>query len=568
MSRPHNMWCFAEESDAYPERVSGVRIVYDAEALYSLREAKQLELAGTPLSAAEQKMRLQRELDLARSAHAVIAVSALEANTFKAAGVGNMHVLGHALEPEPIAADFADRHDFLFVGALDDDSTPNIDGLFWFIDEVMPHLDRLIGTQYRVRIAGRGGANRLRELVNPRVELLGLVDNLTEQYREARVFIAPARFAAGIPHKLHETGSRGLPAVATRLLATQLGWEDGTHLLVADSPEHFAHQCARLYMDRALWQRLRQAALLRVESDCDPAGFDLKLAEVLRSLEIAAIETRLAGTHLGAVGPVQQGKPVRPDRQSTKSAGRDGEIGQLLRRADELVATLQLAQAKLSRSWYGRQILESGHASLQRKESFRRNLFGDVELRNALAKLEITAANHVEANQFDVALQLINVQAFEIWMRTLAKGWISGSERLDRLCLSIGGEVRGVAERRRPAALPGRRRCVYTVSQLYREGGHTRLLEDLIAAQPRADHQIIWTWGESADAFAKMDDVLRVRKAVPLRVLRGDPVERLRAAFAFLTEFCPDVLVHLGHPNDPITIALMQPGIARRCLMI
>jgi len=298
VSRPHNMGLFAEHRDAYLKRISGVRIVYDAEALFSPREAKQLELAGTPLSAAEQKMRVRRELDLARLAHAVIAVSAREADVFKAAGLGNVHVLGHALAPEPIAADFADRHDFLFVGALVGDNTPNIDALFWFIDEVMPHLDRLIGTQYRVRVAGRGGANRLRELVNPRVELLGLVEDLTEHYRQARVFIAPLRFAAGIPHKLHETGSRGLPAVATSLLATQLGWEDGSELLVADSPERFAHQCARLYMDRALWQRLREAALLRVAADCDPAGFDRKLAEVVRSLGIATIETRLASTHL------------------------------------------------------------------------------------------------------------------------------------------------------------------------------------------------------------------------------------------------------------------------------
>jgi hypothetical protein len=106
------------------------------------------------------------------------------------------------------------------------------------------------------------------------------------------------------------------------------------------------------------------------------------------------------------------------------------------------------------------------------------------------------------------------------------------------------------------------------VSELYRAGGHTRLLEDLIAAQPYADHQIIWTWGESANAIANISEVLRVKEAVPLQVLRGEPVERLRAAFAFLTEFCPDVLVHLGHPNDPIAIALMQPGIARRHLMI
>ena len=63
-------------------------------------------------------------------------------------------------------------------------------------------------------------------------------------------------------------------------------------------------------------------------------------------------------------------------------------------------------------------------------------------------------------------------------------------------------------------------------------------------------------------------EVLRVREAVPVHVLRGEPVERLHGAFAILTELRPDVLVHLGHQNDPIAIALMQPGIARRRLMI
>jgi hypothetical protein len=187
---------------------------------------------------------------------------------------------------------------------------------------------------------------------------------------------------------------------------------------------------------------------------------------------------------------------------------------------------------------------------------------------NTLARLETAVANHVEANEFDAAAQLIHVQAAELYMRSLAKGWISGSERLDLLCLSIGREVRDVAERRRPAALGGRHRRVYVVSELYREGGHTRLLEDLIAAEPHADHQIIWTEGERHDVIANMAEVLRVKEAIPFHVLRGEPVERLRGAFAILAELCPDVLVHLGHPNDPIAIALMQPGIARRRLMI
>jgi hypothetical protein len=187
---------------------------------------------------------------------------------------------------------------------------------------------------------------------------------------------------------------------------------------------------------------------------------------------------------------------------------------------------------------------------------------------NALALLETEVESHVTANEFDTALRLIHVQAVELFMRTLAKGWISGSERLDLCCLSIGRKIRDDAERRRPVALGGRHRRVYVVSELYREGGHTRLLEDLIDAGPHADHQIIWTEGERPDVIANMAEILRVKEIVPLHVLRGEPVERLRGAFAILTELCPDVLMHLGHPNDPIAIALMQPGIARRRLMI
>ena len=192
----------------------------------------------------------------------------------------------------------------------------------------------------------------------------------------------------------------------------------------------------------------------------------------------------------------------------------------------------------------------------------------DAELSDALGRLETAAARHVEAKEFDVALRLLQNQAGEIWVRTQERGWISGNERLDRLCLSIGREVRGVAQQQRPIPRNDRPCYVYAVSELYREGGHTRLLEDLIAAQPHADHKVIWTWGESADAISNMAEVLRVRQAVPLQALRGEPVERLRTAFAMLAEFRPDLLVHLGHPNDPITIALMQPGIARGCLMI
>jgi GT2 family glycosyltransferase/tetratricopeptide (TPR) repeat protein len=284
--RPPNMEIFAKQFAEHPEQFRGIRIIYDAEALSSAREAMRLALSPTPLTPSERELQLRKELDLAWAADAVIAVSTSEASVFKAAGYTNVHVLGHALEPEPTEMDFEDRQDFLFVGALEGDYTPNTDGLFWFIETVMPYLDRFLGRSYRVHVAGTSGAPRLRSLVDPRVILLGRVDDLTDYYRQARVFIAPARFSAGIPHKLHETAARGLPAVTTSLLAGQVGWEDNVQLLVGDSPEEFAAQCARLYSDRSLWHKVREAALVRVSADCDPASFHRKLAAVLRSVGV------------------------------------------------------------------------------------------------------------------------------------------------------------------------------------------------------------------------------------------------------------------------------------------
>jgi GT2 family glycosyltransferase/lipopolysaccharide biosynthesis protein/Tfp pilus assembly protein PilF len=286
VSRPHNMESFLKHFEEHPDQFYGVSIIYDAEALFSEREAIRLAIAGTPMTAEQKEIQLRNEIDLARAADAVITVSTKDASEFKAAGYSNVHVVGHALEPEPIGADFADRQNFLFVGAFPDDWSQNTDGLFWFIEEVMPCLDRLLDDSYRVYVAGPSGSQRLHDLINPRIAVLGRVEDLTEHYRRARVFIAPTRFAAGIPHKVHEAAARGLPTVATSLLGTQLGWDDDAELLIGDAPEDFAAQCARLYTNRALWYRLREAALVKVAADCDPVIFDKKLTVVLQSVGV------------------------------------------------------------------------------------------------------------------------------------------------------------------------------------------------------------------------------------------------------------------------------------------
>ncbi len=121
---------------------------------------------------------------------------------------------------------------------------------------------------------------------HPRVTLLGAVADVAPLYEQHRVFIAPTRFAAGLPYKLHEAAAFGLPAVATSLLAGQLGWADGNELLAADpaDPAGFAARVVRLYRDEALWLALREAALIRVAQDAAYEPFRAALNRVLRGV--------------------------------------------------------------------------------------------------------------------------------------------------------------------------------------------------------------------------------------------------------------------------------------------
>lgn len=277
VTRPHNMRSFLSAST---RDAASFRLLYDAEAIFADRQLASLQITGVRPTDARRRDLLESEIKLARAAETVIAVTERDATIFRDHGCADVRVLGHCLSVVPTEAALSGRADLLFVGALDDNRSPNVDALVWFVSRIMPRLDALLGGDYRLIIAGRCQAERVFNLAGPRVRLFGRLEDLTPLYASARVFIAPTRFAAGIPLKVQEAASRGLPVVATSLLATQLGWENERELLVADTAETFAAACARLYRDSTLWHQLRDAALARIAGDCDEQAF----AQTLRSI--------------------------------------------------------------------------------------------------------------------------------------------------------------------------------------------------------------------------------------------------------------------------------------------
>jgi GT2 family glycosyltransferase len=270
VSRPHNAAVFARACAIVPAFRS-TPLLYDAEALFAARDLLQADLHGDRVGRVVAERAIATEVALARDADLVLAVGEHEAERFRAADCRDVRLLAHAVTADPGGE--GGRAGLLFIGALDDDASPNVDSVVWFVREVMPRLDARFGDAWTLDLIGSATASRLRPLASARVRFLGRLDDVDSYYARARIFIAPTRYAAGIPLKVLEAAAKGVPVVATSLLARQLAWLPGSELLVADDAEAFAAACEQLLRDDALWRRLRAAALAAVQRDADPARF-------------------------------------------------------------------------------------------------------------------------------------------------------------------------------------------------------------------------------------------------------------------------------------------------------
>ena len=163
--------------------------------------------------------------------------------------------------------------------------TPNADSVLWFARSIWPALAKQLGEDACFIVAGTNKSQAVQALQGDRVQVCGFVEDLSVLYDTCRLFVAPTRYAGGIPYKAHEAASHGLPIVSTSLIAEQLDWTDGEHLLVADTPEDFARRCLEIYTDEDVWQHLRRSALQRVRSESSQSSFRGRLAAIMQQNE-------------------------------------------------------------------------------------------------------------------------------------------------------------------------------------------------------------------------------------------------------------------------------------------
>ena len=273
VSRPHNLHVLLTQclAGAGPRNF---RLIYDAEAIFSER-AQQKQALGEP-SADEDGP--YDEFALARSADTVVVVSENDKTAMLQSGVHSVHVVGFQFSPSPTSTGFAQRRTFLFVGGVHGSDNPNADSIRYFCRAIWPAVQKATGAS--LIVAGYGTDQVLGDLNSSTIKVLGAQENLRPLYEEARAFVVPTRYAAGLPFKAYEAAAFGVPLVVSDIIARQMKWRNGIDYLVAGDADTFAQQCSQLYNDEALWQTLRANALQRVIDELSPDAF----AESIRSV--------------------------------------------------------------------------------------------------------------------------------------------------------------------------------------------------------------------------------------------------------------------------------------------
>jgi sugar transferase (PEP-CTERM/EpsH1 system associated) len=152
----------------------------------------------------------------------------------------------------------------VFLGRMD--YFPNIDGIHYFVREILPIIRRK-RPDVKLRIIGSNPVRSVRELSQvPHVSLTGQVADVRPYLTDAAVSVVPLRIARGTQNKILESMAVGIPVVATPQAAKGVQAAVDRDLLVGADPACFAEAVLNLLESRSLRRSVAESARKQIET--------------------------------------------------------------------------------------------------------------------------------------------------------------------------------------------------------------------------------------------------------------------------------------------------------------
>jgi polysaccharide biosynthesis protein PslH len=228
---------------------------------------------GNPLKRwyLESETRKLRAFEINASQHVdgVMPLSDRDADWFrKVAPAIPVHVIPIGMELSSFSPSqpFNGTPSVYHLGSMD--WMPNIEGLTWFVKEVVPVLKKQYPT-LRLYLAGKKMPGWFFAQADDQLFVEGMVPDASLYQHDKAIMVVPLWSGSGIRVKIIEGMAMGKAIVSTSVGAEGLPVEDGRHLLLADSSEAFVAQIGRCLESESLCRALGTEARKLAEEKFD-----------------------------------------------------------------------------------------------------------------------------------------------------------------------------------------------------------------------------------------------------------------------------------------------------------
>ena len=243
---------------------------HNVEAMIWERRAKVASNPVVKRYMREQWRRMQRvEREQCLRFDHVIAVSAEDARVFRERyGVERVSAVPTGVDTEffrPSGAVARAPGSIVFTGSMD--WMPNEDGMTFFVEEILPLVQRAV-PEATLAIVGRNPTARVRALAEGRsdITITGTVPDVRPFLEGASVVVVPLRIGGGTRIKIYEAMGMERAVVSTTIGAEGLDVVDGEHLVLADDPQSFADAVVALLRAPERAERIGQRAASHVRA--------------------------------------------------------------------------------------------------------------------------------------------------------------------------------------------------------------------------------------------------------------------------------------------------------------
>jgi glycosyltransferase involved in cell wall biosynthesis len=137
------------------------------------------------------------------------------------------------------------------------DWRPNIQGVLWFIKEVLPILTKL-QPDVQIRLAGKKMPRIFHTYQGANLHVDGEVENALQYQEDKAILIVPLLTGSGIRVKIIEALALGKSIISTTIGAQGIEYSNGENILIADDPRSFAEAIVKCVNSLELQKKLSE----------------------------------------------------------------------------------------------------------------------------------------------------------------------------------------------------------------------------------------------------------------------------------------------------------------------